>query len=95
MIEQYPTFKIFISYIFVYIYCFRKSAYWKKFLYWLREIEAEEDTGIEGILTRLERQRNTDFGINLGKYGYQTQSSSTDERNDWYFRIPIDEGKLV
>ncbi|CAA2969167.1 Hypothetical predicted protein [Olea europaea subsp. europaea] len=55
------------------------------------EIGAEEDTGIKGILSRLEKQRNTDFGINLGKYGYQTQSSSTDERNDWYFRIPIDE----
>ncbi|CAI9775315.1 unnamed protein product [Fraxinus pennsylvanica] len=55
------------------------------------EIGAEEDTGIKGILSRLKQQRNTDFGINLGKYGYQTHSSTTDERNGWYFRIPIDE----
>ncbi|CAI9768021.1 unnamed protein product [Fraxinus pennsylvanica] len=54
------------------------------------EIGAEEDTGIEGILSRLEQQRNTDFGINLGKYGSQTHSSSKDERDGWRFRIPID-----
>ncbi|CAA2991539.1 Hypothetical predicted protein [Olea europaea subsp. europaea] len=54
------------------------------------EIEAEEDTGIEGILSRLEQQRNTDFGINLGKYGYPTHSSSKDERDGWHFRLPLD-----
>ncbi|KAA8533024.1 hypothetical protein F0562_032859 [Nyssa sinensis] len=37
------------------------------------EIEAEEDTGIGGILSRLEKQRNLSFGISLGKNGYITR----------------------
>ncbi|KAA8532950.1 hypothetical protein F0562_032933 [Nyssa sinensis] len=42
------------------------------------EIEAEEDTGIGGILSRLEKQRNLSFGISLGKNGYITQMTDAD-----------------
>ncbi|KAK9707292.1 hypothetical protein RND81_07G187200 [Saponaria officinalis] len=50
------------------------------------ELEREDVSGIEGILHRLERQRNISFGINLGKnvnmaHGFDKQSggSSKDE----------------
>ncbi|KAL6513854.1 hypothetical protein OROHE_019310 [Orobanche hederae] len=34
------------------------------------EIGVDEDSGIEGILSGLEKQRNNNFGFNLGKNGY-------------------------
>ncbi|KAL6519011.1 Phosphatidylglycerol/phosphatidylinositol transfer protein [Orobanche hederae] len=34
------------------------------------KIGTDEDSGIEGILSGLEKQRNNDFGFNLGKYGF-------------------------
>uniref|UniRef100_A0A5B6YIA4 AMP-activated protein kinase glycogen-binding domain-containing protein n=1 Tax=Davidia involucrata TaxID=16924 RepID=A0A5B6YIA4_DAVIN len=43
------------------------------------EMGAEEDTGIQGILSRLEKQRNLSFGINLGKNGYSTNTSKNGE----------------
>ncbi|CAK9182121.1 unnamed protein product [Ilex paraguariensis] len=48
------------------------------------EIAAEEDTGIEGILSRLEKQRNLSFGIDLGK-GYVTHASTKDDGADRHF----------
>ncbi|KAK6160031.1 hypothetical protein DH2020_003412 [Rehmannia glutinosa] len=48
-----------------------------------REIGADEDSGIEGILSRLEKQRNNDIGIdfeiNFGKNGYEAHARSADE----------------
>lgn len=44
------------------------------------QLDADEDSGIDGILNRLEKQRNRDFmGIKLGKNGYEAQSKSKDE----------------
>ncbi|KAL6562570.1 hypothetical protein OROGR_003577 [Orobanche gracilis] len=34
------------------------------------EIGADEDSGVGGILSGLEKQKNSDFGFNLGKNGY-------------------------
>ncbi|XP_047324577.1 protein PTST homolog 2, chloroplastic-like [Impatiens glandulifera] len=42
----------------------------------LSELEGEEDSGIQGILKRLEKQRNFAFGVNLAK------NSSTEEHVD-------------
>ncbi|KAL6969534.1 hypothetical protein U1Q18_029246 [Sarracenia purpurea var. burkii] len=36
------------------------------------ELEEVEEIGIEGILSRLEKQRNLSFGIDLGKIGHST-----------------------
>ncbi|KAL2543060.1 5'-AMP-activated protein kinase-related [Abeliophyllum distichum] len=54
------------------------------------EIGAEEDTGIQGILSRLEKQRNTDFGMDFGKYGHRTHSSSKDGRGNLHFGMLTD-----
>ncbi|KAI3467407.1 hypothetical protein Pfo_024070 [Paulownia fortunei] len=50
-----------------------------------REIGADEVSGIEGILRRLEKQRNNDFGTNLGKNGYEAHAKSKDEGDDRHF----------
>ncbi|GER32137.1 5'-AMP-activated protein kinase subunit beta-2 [Striga asiatica] len=42
------------------------------------EMDAEEDLGIEGILSRLERQRKNDLGFNLWKNGYDAHAGSKD-----------------
>ncbi|GMH27612.1 hypothetical protein Nepgr_029455 [Nepenthes gracilis] len=39
------------------------------------EVASQEDTGIEGILNRLEKQRSLSFGLNLGKNGSTCLSS--------------------
>ncbi|CAA3000122.1 Hypothetical predicted protein [Olea europaea subsp. europaea] len=54
------------------------------------EIGAEEDAGIEGILGRLEKQRNADFGINLENYEFGTFASSQDERESRHVGTSID-----
>ncbi|KAL2546890.1 5'-AMP-activated protein kinase-related [Forsythia ovata] len=54
------------------------------------KIGAEEDAGIEGILSRLEKQRNTDYGINLENYGFGTYASSKDERENRHVGTSID-----
>ncbi|XP_042049069.1 protein PTST homolog 2, chloroplastic-like isoform X2 [Salvia splendens] len=44
---------------------------------------ADEDSGIDGMLSRLEKQRNSDLsGIKLRKNGYKAQTRSKDEGND-------------
>ncbi|XP_052173298.1 protein PTST homolog 2, chloroplastic [Diospyros lotus] len=40
------------------------------------EMEDRDETGVEGILNRLEKERNLSFGINLGKVGYSAQEMS-------------------
>ncbi|PIN15214.1 hypothetical protein CDL12_12146 [Handroanthus impetiginosus] len=54
------------------------------------EIGADEETGIEGILSRLEKQRNSDFGIDLPKYGYEAHAESKDEGDDKHFDTSLD-----
>ncbi|XP_047262275.1 protein PTST homolog 2, chloroplastic isoform X6 [Capsicum annuum] len=46
---------------------------------------AEEDSGIEGILSRLEKERNSSLGIDLGKYGHISYNSSWDNIDDRCF----------
>nr|GMC81969.1 protein ptst, chloroplastic [Ipomoea batatas] len=55
----------------------------------LLETEAEEGGGIEGILSRLEKERNSSLGINIGNYRYGSHGSSRDDQND---RSPVSTG---
>ncbi|KAL1550973.1 protein PTST 2, chloroplastic-like isoform X1 [Salvia divinorum] len=48
-----------------------------------RQLAADEDSGIDSILSRLEKQRNSDFsGIKLSQNGYEAKTKSKDEGND-------------
>lgn len=58
-----------------------------------REIVAEEDSGIEGILSRLEKERNSSLGIDLGKHGHSSHASSRDNIDDRSFGT-TDAGKF-
>lgn len=49
------------------------------------ETVAEEDSGIEGILSRLEKERNSSLGIDLGKHGHIFHTSSRDNIDDRSF----------
>uniref|UniRef100_M1CJK7 Isoamylase N-terminal domain containing protein n=1 Tax=Solanum tuberosum TaxID=4113 RepID=M1CJK7_SOLTU len=51
----------------------------------LIETVAEEDSGIEGILNRLEKERNSSLGIDLGKRGHTFHTSSRDNIDDRSF----------
>ncbi|KAL0408655.1 UNVERIFIED_CONTAM: protein PTST2, chloroplastic [Sesamum radiatum] len=53
------------------------------------EVDVGEATGIKSILIGLEKQRNTDFGINLRKYDHETHAKSKDERDDRDFSAAI------
>ncbi|XP_011071037.1 uncharacterized protein LOC105156567 isoform X1 [Sesamum indicum] len=53
------------------------------------EVDLGVATGIESILIGLEKQRNTDFGINL-KYDHDTHAKSKDEGDDRDFSAAID-----
>nr|GMD95671.1 protein ptst, chloroplastic [Ipomoea batatas] len=55
----------------------------------LLETEAEEGGGIEGILSRLEKERNSSLGINIGNYRNGSHGSSRDDEND---RSPVSTG---
>ncbi|XP_019167205.1 PREDICTED: uncharacterized protein LOC109162951 isoform X2 [Ipomoea nil] len=55
----------------------------------LLETEAEEGGGIEGILSRLEKERNSFLGINIGNYRNGNHGSSRDGQND---RNPVSTG---
>ncbi|KAK3026651.1 hypothetical protein RJ639_040678 [Escallonia herrerae] len=50
----------------------------------------EDDAGIEGILKRLEKQRNLSFGINLGGNGGASRASSKDDTEHMRFGDLID-----
>ncbi|KAL3347662.1 hypothetical protein AABB24_021372 [Solanum stoloniferum] len=49
------------------------------------ETVAEEDSGVEGILSRLEKERNSSLGIDLGKHGHTSHTSSRDNIDDRSF----------
>ncbi|XP_055818701.1 protein PTST homolog 2, chloroplastic-like isoform X3 [Solanum dulcamara] len=49
------------------------------------ETVAEEDSGIEGILSRLEKERNSSLGIDLGKHGHISRNSSRDNIDERSF----------
>ncbi|KAH0728065.1 hypothetical protein KY284_003930 [Solanum tuberosum] len=49
------------------------------------ETESEEDSGIEGILSRLEKERNSSLGIDMGKHGHTSHTSSRDNIDDRSF----------
>lgn len=51
----------------------------------LIETVAEEDSGIEGILSRLEKERNSSLGIDLGIHGHISHTSSRDKIDDRSF----------
>lgn len=53
----------------------------------------EQESGIEGILTRLEKQRNLLFGIDLGSNGYSNHGSSGGD--DSHIETSSCRGKLV
>ncbi|CAH9146653.1 unnamed protein product [Cuscuta epithymum] len=46
------------------------------------ETESDRSDGIEGILSRLEKERNSSLGINIGKYKKGDHASSMDEPNN-------------
>ncbi|XP_047966117.1 protein PTST homolog 2, chloroplastic-like [Salvia hispanica] len=55
-----------------------------------QQLAADVDSGIDGILSRLEKQRNSDYpGIKLGKDGYEAQTKSEDEGNDRHSDNPL------
>lgn len=59
------------------------------FLCWLRESGAQLNSGFEGILNRLQKERNTTFGFNLGNTGYGRDA------HDWaHFQTSMN-GKVV
>ncbi|KAJ7953742.1 5'-AMP-activated protein kinase-related [Quillaja saponaria] len=51
------------------------------------ETEAEDESGIEGILNRLERHRNVTLGLGLGKTGNNIPFPSNGEEDEWHYRI--------
>lgn len=48
----------------------------------LLEAESEEGSGIEGILSRLEKERNSSLGINIANYRNGDHASSTDDQKN-------------
>ncbi|XP_051146068.1 protein PTST homolog 2, chloroplastic isoform X2 [Andrographis paniculata] len=56
------------------------------------ESSADEDAGIEGILSRLEKQRNSDFGINVDANGYEAHGESKEEGEDRPFESLLNVG---
>lgn len=65
------------------------------FLCWLRESGAQLNSGIEGILNRLQKERNTIFGFNLGSTGYGRDATTSNDPQDWErFQTSVN-GKVV
>ncbi|XP_031247414.1 protein PTST homolog 2, chloroplastic [Pistacia vera] len=50
------------------------------------EATAEEDSGIEGILSRLEKERNINFGFNSREKGKASPNQCDDHEDDWLER---------
>lgn len=59
------------------------------------EMSAAADTGIEGILNRLEKQRSSNFGVDLEQFGYGTHATSKNEANNNHFGTPFDVGLIM
>ncbi|KAG9140199.1 hypothetical protein Leryth_021759 [Lithospermum erythrorhizon] len=57
-----------------------------------REIINEEESGVEGILNRLQRERNSSLGFDMGRNGHGPLSSSGDEGDHWDFRTSTSAG---
>ena len=55
-----------------------------------REMAAGDESGIEGILNRLERQRNLSFGFDLRSKGNGTSFPSIHAKDDRYLGTSID-----
>ncbi|XP_073054355.1 protein PTST homolog 2, chloroplastic isoform X1 [Primulina eburnea] len=58
------------------------------------ERSADADTGIEGILNRLEKQRNINFGVDLKPVGYGTHATSKDEADDSHIGTSSDVARV-
>lgn len=56
-----------------------------------REMETTEDEiGVEGILSRLQKQRNLTFGLGLGDKEHSTFLPSSDGKEDWHPKLSTD-----
>ncbi|KAL7132927.1 hypothetical protein ABFS83_12G108100 [Erythranthe nasuta] len=53
------------------------------------EFGPDVDSGIEGILSRLEKHRNSNFGIDLGKNGYEAHAESKDEADAMHLGVAV------
>ncbi|XWS34942.1 hypothetical protein CRYUN_Cryun21dG0080800 [Craigia yunnanensis] len=56
------------------------------------EVVAEDDCGIEGILNRLERERNMNFGFGIREKGDNTCSQSNDSEEESIVQASMDAG---
>lgn len=52
-------------------------------LYLLSEAVTGDDSGIEGILSRLEKERNINFGFSLREKENTTHLQSDHDEDDW------------
>lgn len=52
----------------------------------LRDATAEEDSGVEGILSRLERERNIKFAFNSREKAKAPPIRSYDHEDEWLVR---------
>ncbi|KAL8218296.1 hypothetical protein R6Q57_021669 [Mikania cordata] len=59
------------------------------------EMLAEEDTGVEGILTRLEKHRTLSFDIHMEKNKHGVYASSKDNGGFRDFNMSTDVGELI
>ncbi|KZV58783.1 hypothetical protein F511_24697 [Dorcoceras hygrometricum] len=58
------------------------------------EMSADADTGIEGILNRLEKQRFSNFRVDLEQFGYGSHAPSKDEADDNHFGTSFDVARV-
>lgn len=65
------------------------------FLRSIREASAEEDGGIEGILSRLEKERNMNLGLGLREKTNTERVLSNTGKSDSLARISLDSVSLV
>jgi len=56
---------------------------WFDSWYFHRETATEDESGIEGILNRLEKQRNLTFGVGLKEKGNGAQFPINRGKDDW------------
>lgn len=55
----------------------------------LRESGAAKDAGIEGILSRLEKQRKIEFEISLERTGYKSHAESEGADKNGHFHTSL------
>lgn len=61
----------------------------------VRDSAAEGLTGIEGILNRLEKDRNLTLGINLRSNGHKSNASSETDRNHTHLQSIADPSEYI